>query len=297
MNKKRIVLHMGHTKTGSSALQSFLHSNAPLLKEQKATYYKPLNIYNNNPGKPNAGFLDAHHRNMQHLLDQEIDELRRELSETDVLILSDETLFSKVKQYASFKEFLRKIDADADIDVIIYLREQTSWLLSAWKQYIKGPAGVYSYRKWLRCNTWTADYYHMISELEKSFGKGHIYPRIYDRNAFLQGNLFTDFILTSGLQWDERFDQQKGIYSNPSITFSIAKKKRYLNILVKVLPNPWKEKWKRAIWRWSLKASNGKRESIRYKGLSAKEIDKFKKEFKEGNRKLAQEYFGKEELF
>ena len=142
MNKKRIVLHMGHTKTGSSALQSFLHSNAPLLKEQKATYYKPLNIYNNNPGKPNAGFLDANHRNMQHLLDQEIDELRRELSETDVLILSDETLFSKVKQYAGFKEFLRKIDADADIDVIIYLREQTSWLLSAWKQYIKGPAGV-----------------------------------------------------------------------------------------------------------------------------------------------------------
>lgn len=297
MNKKRIVLHMGHTKTGSSALQTFLDTNAQLLKEQNVTYYKPLNYYNNNPGKPNAGFLDAEEQNVQYLLDQEIDELKRVLSETNVLILSDETLFAKVNKYSHFKEFLRKIDNQAEIDVVVYLREQTSWLLSAWKQYIKGPAGVYSYREWIRRNSWAANYYRLTKRLEQAFGKDHIYLRIYDKKAFLQGNLFADFILTIGLQWDERFDQQKGIYSNPSIVFSIAKKKRYLNMVAKILPDPLKTKWKNLIWRWSLKASKGKKETIENKGFSAKEIDEFKKEFEEGNKKLAQEYFGRDELF
>ena len=114
---KRIILHIGTPKTGSTSLQFFLSNNRDILKEEGISYYPRLHRYNPYGGWMNADFLLAQvltatacpppelspwmQRELDFYFERDLDALLAEetasftawLRDYDTIILSDEILW------------------------------------------------------------------------------------------------------------------------------------------------------------------------------------------------------------
>lgn len=189
----------------------------------------------------------------------------------DNVILSDESMWS-----VAFKrgkpELWEKIRREADennyrVKVIVYLRRQDSLADSWWNQKVKNGKRIYATSSW---EDFTRDpsllelhYYEPIKRIEQYIGKENMILRRFvisneDRNIRLFGN-----------------------------THEI---KRVLNMLPE-LSDADNLFFKRITISMSEQRTEHKGETM----FSAEEALEFMEPFREGNRKLMEEYFGKDE--
>ncbi|MCB1537020.1 MAG: hypothetical protein KDJ44_20495 [Rhodoblastus sp.] len=140
---KKLILHIGRHKTGTTSVQRFLAANADVLAARGVCY--PMSGRGSDHPESNAADVDAHHRlaqifTMGNTRDAEaIERLRQSfLTEThafDTVIVSSE-VFQNVERFHELRKFFEGFY----IVAVGYLREYASYVASAYAQEIKTSA-------------------------------------------------------------------------------------------------------------------------------------------------------------
>lgn len=135
---KRLIIHIGTGKAGSSTIQRFLRDNKKRLVENCGTWIADENLEANTgdwfpiyyfsqllnqvPTSERKSHLSKAWKNLAHKMDQ---------SQIGTLVVSAESLSNS----AYFPEFFESAKAHFKLKVIGYIRRREEWIVSAWKQW------------------------------------------------------------------------------------------------------------------------------------------------------------------
>lgn len=255
---KRIILHIGHQKTGSTSLQEFLAEKREELQDKNICYYKPCFRYAPWVGQSNADFLLADtlcklgepvdpikkemfnknnslnvfyvlKRNCDsNQLEQEKNNFIKQLDKYDTIILSEEMLFHYDYFYDNYwstiYDYLNECTNDnVFVDVVAYIRRQDDWVLSKWKQDVRNPIPFpWGFEETLKeyLEFGYLNYYETLLRLEKVFGKKHLIIRNYDRKKLYNNNIVDDFFNACNIDFD--YDNTLKTEENPSQALTSA---------------------------------------------------------------------------
>ena len=240
---KRVILHIGLLKTGTTSLQAFLRENEEELATQGIGYYQ-MKFYGYNTSS-NAGFLcwSALFEARGTVPEEwSYDDEKAAFSEYakayDSLILSEECMSEQVLRYPSYwdvvkKNVLEMAGEDAVIDVIIFLRRQDDWILSRWKQSIRSPfyredaasVEMFDFSEFLDKKakaTGLLDYEAALGRLVKVFGHDHVTVCGYGRTDGEPFDTIGTFLAAAGISLPNA-DANEAEHRNPSLTMRAAK--------------------------------------------------------------------------
>jgi len=192
----RLILHIGLEKTGTKALQTFLAKNRTALRlmgvryprcetadGQKLPYHRDLGeaLLANSAGGETQAVIDAY---------------AEKAAAASLTILSSELLSAP---RADIPARLAPLAARFDVTVIVYLRRQDEWALSAYREAVLNPATAEArpINDWLSDPDTRArlDYDWILRHWEQAFGADALRVRLYPHHL----PLIPDFIATAGL--------------------------------------------------------------------------------------------------
>lgn len=228
---KKIILHIGQPKTGSSSLQWFFYFNKELLNKENIAYYIPLANYVPWKTKSNGHFLLVEALNrLKDPVDKEkkkflsdnpsLDIVRLRLSKKlvdslvkekenfinhiknyDTVILSEEVIWHYCIFYENFwetiKEYLDEcVDEEYETFVVVYQRRQDQWILSKWLEDVQNQIPIKlgfnkTVEEYERIGYF--DYYSILKGIEKVFGKDYTIVRNFNRKNLYDHNIINDF--------------------------------------------------------------------------------------------------------
>ena len=226
--KKKIYLHIGMGKTGTTALQNFFGENREVLASRDICY-------------PERGTMaNAHHLLSPHVprfLENEwkfenVDDWAPELAKVDQsrVLLSSELMAWADESKA--RKFCAQVSAWFDVHVVIYLRRQDNIIMASYNQQIKaGPQKRridLIYRKQVE----RFDYPRILAPWADSLEPGKLIVRPYERQQFYQGDIRCDFLRHAfQIDVDDSFKvSQKD--SNPRLPLNVSEYKRMVNCLI-----------------------------------------------------------------
>ena len=133
--KQKIVIHIGHGKTGSSAIQAALARNADLLRAHGTLYPDHESFTAARLGQVSSGNVEP-----DHWLDQVMAAVRANPGFARYLF-SNETIFYRMDALLQAHDALA---ADFDVEIILFVREPLEKLGSSYQQSVKrrGFAGT-----------------------------------------------------------------------------------------------------------------------------------------------------------
>lgn len=123
-----VYLHIGHTKTGSSALQSFLAENAGLLAAYGILYKE-----NGSFGRAKKGFITSGNLNPERWDREILQTVKRNETNKD-LLFSNEDLMHKIIMKP---EKLIALNRAVNLTVILFVRNPVDHMFSAYGQAVK----------------------------------------------------------------------------------------------------------------------------------------------------------------
>lgn len=231
-----LYLHIGTSKTGTTAIQQLLSENTELFKKHGICY-------------PEFDFRYAHvhpRRNGHFLISSFIGEYEKGLEQLEIcagsfdrIILTDEALWKKGRNqsvfWPSLKHDLEK--RGIGLKIIVYLRRQDLLALSLYAQKVKHLNMNLDFRSFIQNMLngempYPLDYCAYMDMLAELFGKDALIIRIYEKEQF-QGEeqtLFSDFLSIFGLSISDGFSTEKPYY-NTRIAGNNLELKRILNRL------------------------------------------------------------------
>ena len=200
-------LHIGTTKTGTTAIQEFLSSNRRRLKKRGILY-------------PELGISNRAHHLLSHLwggsgwMDPEMiaqhqlkrNEILKQLAETidswkgDTLC-SAEHFWGQLKNPDICNDITRHIPAEK-IVLIVYLRRQDQRIQSAYNQRIRigaAPPPPHELSAQQLINWYDLDYATRIRTILNNLPGTRMVVRPYEKTQFVGGSIFADFLHTIGL--------------------------------------------------------------------------------------------------
>lgn len=226
---KKLILHIGRHKTGTSSLQRFLVENRG-------------NLENHNIYYPNGGIQGFGH----HLIAKSLSRKEMKLKNLD-----------KVLQKPLFIDFLRELNRKKDshnivlsseafqncnpihvaevfssfnVEIHVYLREHASYLLSSYAQSVQATSNYMTLAEYEE-NVFHADYEKFINQWYEAFGRTSVNVYLFDKAHLTNGDIVQDF-LKRILGFNES-SRGKFIYSakdqNPSLGGRLVEFKRLLN--------------------------------------------------------------------
>lgn len=226
---KKLYLHIGMPKTGTSALQSFFAKNRERLYED-GIWYPELNAESRVEEKlkafrGNADFLNSN-ISFEHMNKEQrqlfVDTCNKLRSSDKDILLSNEGLF----QYneTGYKNF---VSQGFDVRVIVYLRRQDLWGESVWNQVVKGSDVTESCFDFIKMKD--LDYYDKLKGIAAVIGKDNVIVSVYEEgSAGRQKDIFTTFLNILGIYDTENY--QKDTYqANPSLSANYVEIKRIFN--------------------------------------------------------------------
>ncbi|MCD7907396.1 MAG: hypothetical protein LUH04_06890 [Clostridium sp.] len=164
--KPLLYVHMGVAKTGSTALQSFLAKNMPLLEKNGILYPIPDgNPINRRKWVGNAytfacSFMDRTYdaRTVRNIAKQMGDEARRANKNA---LLSCEG-FAEFSERQDVEFFCATMGAHFNLVLITYVRNPLDWYFSKWKQMVKNEPEIRPFKEfmenfqvqWTHISTW-----------------------------------------------------------------------------------------------------------------------------------------------
>lgn len=319
MNKtdmNQLILHIGTMKTGTTALQCFLHDNRERLEKNGIGYYpeekgekgqaKPAKD-ENDPARFMNGraLMDAINRKASNDPNTEItDGLKEKLraladyaATHRTTIVSNECIWHELAKnpakWGVLKAVLDEYLPLCSRRFVLYLRPQEEMVLSMYRQFIpfeSSPREFSAYSADEQTKS-MLDYAATIRTLEEVFGRESITVRRYDTKRFCGGSIFRDFFEATGLEWDETYARPQELL-NPSMTIEMCEAIRELAAHRACIFHD-----RRLI------ASIAKVFSLTYtepRGthyLTYDEQVALRAEYEDGNRRIAAEYFGGGPLF
>jgi hypothetical protein len=186
-----LILHIGAPKTGTTALQSFLHSNEAVLREKGLNYMQAARTHiahNPLPQAVPAG-------NEAPLIKAIIDEYQAAPDQTH--IISSEIMFRVLvaqKLQDTLPDVLRE-----NTKVICYLRRQDDHAEVMYKQRVKnGWLGDADRASYLNSIINRLNYSPLLGAYANIFGPQNILVRPFERNNLLNGDVIDDFLALIG---------------------------------------------------------------------------------------------------
>ena len=112
------------------------------------------------------------------------------------------------------------------VKVLVYLRKQEKFLLSAYIESIK-QGSYLNFKEYIDKKLDLVDYYDLLSLWSSLFGKDNLIIRVFEKDK-LKGNIFEDFLSSAGIQDTRKFNVNIAKYnvSPPVKTINFL---RYLN--------------------------------------------------------------------
>ena len=207
---KRLILHIGVEKTGTTSLQQSLCESTSLLKSldigypnslrQRPDYSHKLLAAAFVPFKRRS-FVHAENRgiNSADLLESLSAELRAKKAST--VIISSEHLHSRFHSESECVGLVRAL-ADVglnDITLVVYLRRQDQLIQAAYREAVRwgfsdSPEAVVANIESRRGLFGFANYEVLLKRWSAAVGKENIVPRIYDRDLLSGGSTELDFM-------------------------------------------------------------------------------------------------------
>ena len=328
---KRIVLHIGYGKTGTTAIQGALASNRTLLAENGIHYPEWHDFVERDNHNGIAKCMT--YLNHAHFLDGFFEKLQKVSAET--LVLSGETLAiypergTLARPQSSMIDgsvFQRNYRADPDwqlkkrdlighlkgslpdadeVRVVVFLRRQDRWLESIYNEDVKGGYTDLTFREFGEYYKNCLHYDQQLGLWADAFGAGNIDVCVYEKQQLgagvihqffeagrLTGNMESAAGLASALQ------PPKDRTPNPRLTDDALAYRRKLNGRIAWMPeflwaraNSWVRQKAEA-----RSAKAGKGELFTKQGIMDDATRReFLAEFAPGNESIARDYLGRQD--
>lgn len=240
--KKKIYIHIGAHKTGTSAIQTFLSLNREMLKTKGFLYPGMERAHHSIAGEFRRFSLSQITNNPKSSTLTYFDEINK--SNLDNIILSSEIFECLHSSVESLKAF---IDDKFEVKIIFYVRRQDEKIESMYNSSIKNPKirSKISFPDFISGKSDTTqndsfclsqcceefgdlDYYSVLLPWERAFGKKNIIVRCYEKEQLLNG-IFQDFLEVMGIVFDEKF-QIPNERINPSLNWDVIEMLRLCHI-------------------------------------------------------------------
>lgn len=190
MNRK-LILHIGHPKTGTTTLQKTLQASRPALAENGILH--PFTGSTGNKGNNWPLLRNLLHEGDTKLTGSDISEAEKlwrsvlyqiDTENPHTIILSSEQLFRRTvaTKTTSLASNLKKLASE--IIVVAYLREPAAYRLSQVQQQMKSKPS-FSMRE--------GDFFRATLEPYQTSGIGQMNVRVFDRDKLKHGNIVHDF--------------------------------------------------------------------------------------------------------
>jgi hypothetical protein len=230
---KKIFIHIGTPKTGTTAIQKFLSENYKKLLN--AGYYYPIvgrGYRNNTRNISNPEIW------MNGTVLKDLSSFKALLKKFDTLksknlILSDECLFMKGSN-DWYGEDIKKLLNNYEIKLIVYLRPAPDYLCGLWQESVK-----YRYTLTLEESIAKSNYYeelHTLKNLMCMIKRENVLIRIYDKKKLFKHNSVYDFAQSIKLVSPEKY-----IISSDKINTSLdrvsANKILFFNKIARLPPD------------------------------------------------------------
>lgn len=305
---KTLYIHIGTPKTATSSIQAFCSDNRGILEKNNCCYPKMPMVYPHRITKRNGLFLHAPFYDEKgrrqpeeeaRRFQQGFDYVKELFGKFDSVILSDETIWHAMfsRKKTLWQDIKAKADADGyTVKAIVYLRRQDAYVDSWWNQLIKmrasHPATGYEETPWEDFCAAVPGYMqlHYEEALEKvanGIGKENVIVRRFERGCFEGGMIQTDFLKCIGLEMTDEYQ-----IINENVNLRLAGNthefKRILNGI------PMTDDENHFFCDALLKCSPLSDEAYKSNMFSVEELQEFMAEYREGNRRIAEEYLGEE---
>ena len=324
---KKIILHIGTTKTGTSSLQTFFSENRKTLHNNNIGYFIPstnydpygttsnghiLNavIFNNlqlpenertdillkNPTLDNNRLSFNDYRKQQLPIDTQ--NLKEYARNYDTLVFSEEMIYHHQIYYDNYWQEIRKyfdevIDEEYQIQIVIYYRRQDEWILSEWKQMMLTEIpNTMKFHEFLRTyeKIGYLNYYDNVKKMAEVFGKENIFVRSYEKGKLINNNIICDFV-DSFLGFDYS-NLNTEFQTNRSISTTCAYAINYINRgKVKIRYN------RQLLWGFCHRPFSDYINDIEDSAMSVLEKKLLLRKYRAQNKQLAEEYNNGIDLF
>lgn len=227
----RFILHIGRNKSGTSALQYFLHVHQAALKAQGFLY--PLAGREQNIAHHALATALARPEAQAHTRHATLERFQQDLAAetagwTGTVIISSESLQNVPPQP------LTELFPVERTRVIVYLREQAEYVVSAYQQRVQstdysGTLSAYA------ADFGAGNYARFLKPWLAVFGRDNLIVARYDRSQLVDGDIIHDFCHRTGVPLLAAPPDED---RNPSIGGALLEIKRVSNALgtLEVLP-------------------------------------------------------------
>jgi hypothetical protein len=283
---KQVVLHLGTGKTGSTAIQNFLRINSPALRNNKIIYVSKLEKFTDGQ----TDYAKYIRRSDPESYKLSIERLRFLFSVVDAeyrLIYSNELFYGNKKVLSAYRAAIGKIP----FKVILYIRRQDEFMQAHYSQLVVGQdvREIKDFRE-IRFDP---NYFELLKLYKEVFGKENLIVRRYDKDRFVENNLFADFSSAIDLTNWQSFKKPAKKDSNES------RSRKFIELLKIANSKFPKEKhaWAIQMIEKHLKGDAYRNKSESYSFLSREEAALVMSRYERSNRLVANEWFGEGELF
>nr|WP_115093341.1 hypothetical protein [Synechococcus sp. UW106] len=197
---KKLIVHIGLPKTGTSSLRDFFRLNAHYLNEKKI--FLPLldniqlkDAFLQDAALSKRSFRPSHYSSWEDKVSasknnyERLVDFAENLNDDDILILSSEFFAGKKTDIPKLKKYAD--DFFDDVRVIVYLREQGSWAVSSASTRALNGKGISLLRPGEMAHM---DYKYLLSKWSASFSKEQLIVRRYGKNYLKNQDTIADFI-------------------------------------------------------------------------------------------------------
>ncbi|GAA2016447.1 hypothetical protein [Brevibacterium samyangense] len=219
--KKRLFIHLGTGKTGTTAIQRFLTENDDWLATNHRIQYATTERHNFNHHNLCTNYLRGESDNNSRVI-HGLRDLLEEITTSDyeTFVISSE-YFPGVTPEEIAHVYAQELLDTIELNTIVYFRRQDDFAESWHAQIVK--AGSPGWKGGIQ-NTVDRltrdgifDYYALAEEWARHIGKNHVFVKPYERTQFVNGDIIADFLSILGVDDLSGSRRTKGD-PNPSLT-------------------------------------------------------------------------------
>jgi len=200
MMKKKLVLHIGAGKCGSSAVQAFLSKNhKELLKRGILIPDGKCDLTDTVVGNQIWFLQDGVKKpDFDKVIQRRMKKLHLHMGENnlDTVVLSAENMINS----DGFHSLFANLESIFDIRVVAYVRRQDDYHISAWQQwYLKQ---FESFEEYVDKRVDLADWHLALDVWATQYGRENIVVRVYEKEKLVNGNVVDDFMSVLSIPTD-----------------------------------------------------------------------------------------------